>query len=104
MARGDAVLLTHTDGATGYETIVPASGDEYFIMRVNPSHAYVQFSMTPDSGTNWHIMRGSGNNTNAHTAGWTHSEVQWYLTPTCYIRLYSSSEREWTFTAVKSKD
>ena len=92
MARGDAVRLIHIINSTGYTYITPASGDEFFIMRVSVNAAHT-LTLTPDNGSNWYQMFGSqkGDSAvtmNAHAAGWCSTDVKWYLTPTFRLRLY----------------
>ena len=114
MAVGSSVELHHDGSSSGYRTINPASGDEYCILRISVQSVwtfYLQDEGASGGGTTiFRLMKASrddeGNMSNIpHSAGWTCTDVKWYITPTCQLRLYhGNSSNDWHLTAVKSKD
>jgi len=107
MAVGSTVELHHDGSSSGNRTITPASGDEYCILRIAVQSTWTFYLQ--DEG-NWRIMKASRDDhdypySNPHQIGWTCTDVKWYITPTCQLRLYnSSSNYDWNLTTVKSKD
>ena len=111
MAVGSSVELHHDGSSSGYRTITPASGDEYCILRIAVQSVWT-FYLEDEGvgGGNFRIMKASRDDhdypySNPHQIGWTCTDVKWYITPTCQLRLYKSgSSNDWHLTAVKSKD
>ena len=111
MAVGESVELHHNGSSSGYRTITPASGDEYCILRVAVQSVWTFYLEDEGAGGGtFRIMKASRDDddypyNNPHTNGWTCTDVKWYVTPTCQLRLYKSgSSYDWHLTAVKSKD
>ena len=115
MAVGESVELHHNGSSSGYRIITPASGDEYCILRIavsgNNWTFYLQDEGASGGGTTiFRLMKAAkddynGMSNSPHSAGWTCTDVKWYITPTCQLRLYSnSSNYDWNLTTVKSKD
>ena len=110
MAVGSTVELHHDGSSSGYRTITPASGDEYCILRIAVQSTWTFYLEDEGVGGTYRIMKASRDDhdypySNPHSTGWTCTDVKWYITPTCDLRLYnSSSSNDWNLTAVKSKD
>ena len=114
MAVGSSVELHHDGSSSGYRTITPASGDEYCILRIAVQSTwtfYLEDEGASGGGTTiFRLMKAAkddynGMSNSPHSAGWTCTDVKWYITPTCQLRLYnSSSNYDWNLTTVKSKD
>ena len=112
MAVGSSVELHHDGSSSGYRTITPASGDEYCILRISVQSVWTFYLQDEGvgGGSAFRIMKASRDDhdypySNPHQIGWTCTDVKWYITPTCQLRLYnSSSNYDWNLTTVKSKD
>ena len=111
MAVGSSVELHHDGSSSGWRTITPASGDEYCILRVAVQSVWSVYLQDEGAGgSTFRLMKASRDDhdypySNPHSTGWTCTDVKWYITPTCALRLYnSSSSNDWHLTAVKSKD
>ena len=113
MAVGSTVELHHDGSSSGWRTITPASGDEYCILRiaVTGNNWAVYLEDEGAGGSTFRKMKASRDDHDSpqqspHVNGWSCTDVKWYITPTCQLRLYVGGDTvsDWYMTAVKSKD
>ena len=113
MARGDVVQLNHTVNASGAQTITPASGVSYLIMRLSFASRYFSLSFLRNGSTiNWENIRASyfdyGSyvepSPNPFEAGFCVKDVKWYIDNTHPLKVYRNSTDFWHLTAVILND